>query len=411
MSTKTYLFHERSSIFPLIEGEDFEALVEDIRKFGQLDEGVLFKGKILDGRNRYRACKILKIPFKCKEYSEKMDPLDYIISQNLHRRHLNIAQRSEIGLLLLEEEEKKAKERQSKIAKIQAEMHRPEGSTKFEEISGKGHKDLLSQKISEIKKEMGEGRSREIIAPKVRISDRTLQKAKKIKKVAEKDPEIKEEWNRALKGDSTVGAVYKKVQDKEIIEKLPEDLKEKVTKEELGSKEIRKLVKTIKEIEETAPELKEELLKPETKITEEKLEEIIEVAKLPKDVRTEVVKREISIDEAKEVAEFPKEEQRKEIVKQIKQTKQAGKKLIEQKKDIVKGKRPALVKKIDLDMKFINAWKNTKLMDIPIKIRKGFLESYSETTRQECYKIVRSVVNYLIKEFSDEVKIIETKFI
>ncbi|GAH77783.1 unnamed protein product, partial [marine sediment metagenome] len=27
--TKTYLFHERSSIFPLIEGEDFDALVED----------------------------------------------------------------------------------------------------------------------------------------------------------------------------------------------------------------------------------------------------------------------------------------------------------------------------------------------------------------------------------------------
>ena len=35
MSTKTYLFHERSSIFPLIEGEDFESLVEDIIKNGE----------------------------------------------------------------------------------------------------------------------------------------------------------------------------------------------------------------------------------------------------------------------------------------------------------------------------------------------------------------------------------------
>ena len=128
-------------------------------------------------------------------------------------------------------------------------MHRPEGSTKFEEISGKGHKDLLSQKISEIKKEMGEGRSREIIAPKVRISDRTLQKAKKIKKVAEKDPEIKEEWNRALKGDSTVGAVYKKVQIKEIVEKLPEELKEEVKKEELTVKEAKDVAESFKETE------------------------------------------------------------------------------------------------------------------------------------------------------------------
>jgi len=274
--TKTYLFHERSSIFPLIEGEDFESLVEDIRKFGQLEEGALFKGKILDGRNRYRACKILNIPFRAKEYSGKMEPLDYIISQNLHRRHLNIAQRSEIGLLLLEEEEKKAKKR-------------------YDETVGRPKK-IDNKVIIDFKKEK-EPSSVVKVAPRVKIGSMTLQKAKKIKKVAEKDSEIKKEWNRALKGDSTVGTVYKKVQEKEIIEKLPEDVKKEVMKKELTVKEAKDVVESFKE-----PEIRKEAIKTikkEKKEHERTMDYIKKVgtgeAKLPKkeymDVNQRIVKQ------------------------------------------------------------------------------------------------------------------------
>lgn len=35
--TKTYLIHEISSYLPLLEGEEFNALVEDIKQFGQKD--------------------------------------------------------------------------------------------------------------------------------------------------------------------------------------------------------------------------------------------------------------------------------------------------------------------------------------------------------------------------------------
>jgi len=293
--TKTYLFHERSSIFPLIEGEDFESLVEDIRKFGQLEEGVLFKGKILDGRNRYRACKILNILFRAKEYSGKMEPLDYIISQNLHRRHLNIAQRSEIGLLLLEEEEKLAQERIKLMEIEKAKLMRLEKEKKDTDKKSLESKKKLSK---EIINDLSKGKqTREIVAPKVKVSPITLQKAKKIKEIAEKDPEIKKEWNKALKGESTVGAIYKKVQEKEIIEKLPEDVKKEVKKKELTVKEAKDVAESFKE-----PEMRKEAIKTikkEKKEHERTMDYIKKVgtgdAKLPKkeymDVNQRIVKQ------------------------------------------------------------------------------------------------------------------------
>ena len=48
--------HDLTRIFPLIDGDEFNALIDDIRESGLRTPIVLFEGKILDGRNRYRAC-------------------------------------------------------------------------------------------------------------------------------------------------------------------------------------------------------------------------------------------------------------------------------------------------------------------------------------------------------------------
>jgi N6-adenosine-specific RNA methylase IME4 len=50
-------FHPLAEIFPLIEGEEFDSLVEDIKRYGVREPVVVYEDKILDGRNRYRACR------------------------------------------------------------------------------------------------------------------------------------------------------------------------------------------------------------------------------------------------------------------------------------------------------------------------------------------------------------------
>lgn len=97
----------------------------------------------------------------------------------MRRRHLTIAQRAEIGLLLLEEE-KRAKERLSKFAKIKAETIERDKTGKFKE--SKDSKILesleLKKEIEEIKRKLGTGKATKIVGDKVKVSDKTIEKAK-----------------------------------------------------------------------------------------------------------------------------------------------------------------------------------------------------------------------------------------
>lgn len=87
--------HPAASIFPLMTDDEFLALKEDIRSKGQREDVVLWEGKILDGRNRYRACQELGIDVQWRELPECDDPIDYVLSKNLYRRHLTESQRAQ----------------------------------------------------------------------------------------------------------------------------------------------------------------------------------------------------------------------------------------------------------------------------------------------------------------------------
>ena len=91
-------FHEIANIFPLMDGPEFTALVEDIRTNGLLDPIITHDGKIIDGRNRYRACVEAGVAPRFEVWRQTTQPmLDWVVSKNLHRRHLSPTQASMVG--------------------------------------------------------------------------------------------------------------------------------------------------------------------------------------------------------------------------------------------------------------------------------------------------------------------------
>jgi N6-adenosine-specific RNA methylase IME4 len=86
-------FHPFAELFPLLEGERFDALVDSIKRNGLRDPIVVHEGQILDGRNRLRACEAAEVKVKTVKFKGG-DPLEFVIDQNLHRRDLNDSQRA-----------------------------------------------------------------------------------------------------------------------------------------------------------------------------------------------------------------------------------------------------------------------------------------------------------------------------
>lgn len=88
--------HPLAELFPMMDDDAFLDFAQDIEKSGQREPIIIYENKILDGRNRYKACQMLGFSPRFKEYNGN-DALGFVISLNLKRRHLTESQRSMVA--------------------------------------------------------------------------------------------------------------------------------------------------------------------------------------------------------------------------------------------------------------------------------------------------------------------------
>jgi len=97
--TPNYEFHPLADLFPLMEGDEFQKLCNDIHEQGLREPITLHEGKILDGRNRWRAAKTVGLPLtqaNLRTLPSGVDAKAFVISANIHRRHLTAEQKREL---------------------------------------------------------------------------------------------------------------------------------------------------------------------------------------------------------------------------------------------------------------------------------------------------------------------------
>lgn len=86
--------HPLSAAFPAMSADDFQALKDDIEVNGQREPVIVFEGMVLDGWHRYQACAQLGLNVQKFTFAQDEDPVAFVLSHNLHRRHLTASQRA-----------------------------------------------------------------------------------------------------------------------------------------------------------------------------------------------------------------------------------------------------------------------------------------------------------------------------
>jgi hypothetical protein len=174
-------FHEVASVFPMMSDEEYQALAVDIKANGLREPIWTYQGKIIDGRNRYKACQDAGVEPEYREWSGTGSLVGFVVSLNLNRRHLTSSQKAMIAI---------------EIEKCLAEENKTGRPAKDSENGGN---------ISTVF-----GKSRDQAAALVGTNSHYVTDAKKI---VEKAPELKE---AVLSGALNIP-------DARIIAQLPED--------------------------------------------------------------------------------------------------------------------------------------------------------------------------------------------
>lgn len=175
-------FHSIANVWPMMDEEKLQELVEDIKVNGLINPIWTYEGKVLDGRNRYRACLLANIKPTLKAYTGD-NPTAFAVSLNDRRRHMNKGALAAVAVELLpffEEDARKRKsanggDRKSEKVKSEVEFFPPPIAT-----------GIKMQSI-EIGSQVHHSKARDEAAKSVGVNERYIQDAKKVKNEA---PEV-----------------------------------------------------------------------------------------------------------------------------------------------------------------------------------------------------------------------------
>ncbi len=198
-----YRVHPAAAMFPLLEGDEFDALVEDIRVNGLREPIWLHPdGSIIDGRNRLRACEKAEVEPRFRTWDGKGSLVAFVISLNLRRRHLNAGQRAQLGV---EVEPLLAKEaRDFQLAQLKRGAQKPDVT-------------LVSPRE--------QGKTREHVAKLVNVGVMYVQHAKNLKAAAQKNTQAKQLGDEVKSGSKTLTQARRTLYKAAVTEaaKLPSD--------------------------------------------------------------------------------------------------------------------------------------------------------------------------------------------
>ena len=125
--TERLEYHELANIFPLIQGVEFDELVKDIQWNGLQEPIILYEGKILDGRNRYNACLQANVEPSFVQY-QGAEPLSFVVSLNLRRRHLSESQRAMVAQSVANLNDGQRRAKGGSIAPAFSQVSQPEAA-------------------------------------------------------------------------------------------------------------------------------------------------------------------------------------------------------------------------------------------------------------------------------------------
>ena len=231
-----YPVHPVASLFPMIDDDALNALAEDIKKNGQrepilvafLDGRELNEPVVVDGRNRFKACEIAGVePEFSNDYVMEPDEIGpWVISHNLHRRHLTVSQKAAVAVAYEEE--------LSKLTKANSLKNLKQNLPKDPDVVNLQHRE-------------SQGRASEQAAEMFKVSGKSVSDAKY---VSQHDPEA---FQRVRDGKQAVSAAAKAIREK--LNPKPE-----LTPEQLAEKKLRPLLKENEAVIEAAFSILAEIL-------------------------------------------------------------------------------------------------------------------------------------------------------